>query len=198
VTLLASLGQSLGSAAQLLAVSEKLNLKARAHKALRIKLSSFPSSLPKGSYYLVATVEAPDGTITGAAVATPSLTIGPPLISIKTSNLLGSPATIAPGKKLTLSLTLQNNGNVAVADAAALTVSLSTSSTGAGGSTVATTPLRVKLKAGKSGVYRVRLIVPAGTAAGSYYLAASLAVSILGDTIASDGMAVSAVPITVS
>jgi hypothetical protein len=49
VTLLVSLGQSLGGATQLLAVTEKLNLKARAHKAVRIKLSSFPS-LPKGSY----------------------------------------------------------------------------------------------------------------------------------------------------
>jgi len=196
VTLLVSLGQSLGGATQLLAVTEKLKLNAGAHKALRIKLSSFPS-LPKGSYYLIATVKAPDGTVTGAAVATPSLTIAPAFITIKASNLLGLPAAIAPGEKLTLSLTLQNNGNVPAAGTAGLTVSLSASSTGTGGQTVATTPLRVKLKAGKSGVYRVRFVVPAGTAAGSYYLAASLAVSALGDTTTADGMAVSGVPISV-
>jgi hypothetical protein len=130
-------------------------------------------------------------------VATPSL-IAPAFVTIKTSNLIGSPASMAPGKKLTLSLTLQNNGNLPATGTAPLTVSLSTSSTGAGGTTIGTTPLHVKLKNGKSGVYRVKLTVPAGTAAGSYYLAASLAVSTLGDPIAADGMAVSATPIIVS
>jgi uncharacterized delta-60 repeat protein len=197
VTLLASLGQSLGSAVQLLAVSEKLNLKAHAHKAVRIRLSSFPS-LPKGSYYLIATVKAPDNTVTGASVATPSLSIAPAFVTVKTSNVLGSPASIASGKKPTLSLTLQNNGNVPAAGTAPLTISLSPTSTGASGTTVATTPLPVKLKAGKSGIYRMKFTVPAGTAAGSYYLAASLAVSALGDTVAADGMAVSSMPISVT
>ena len=56
----------------------------------------------------------------------------------------------------------------------------------------------MKLKPGQSTSYRVKFVVPAGTAAGSYYLAGSLAVGTLGDTTAADGLAVSAVPVTVS
>jgi len=198
VTLLASLGQSLGGATQLVAVPVKLKLKAGAQKALRIKLSSFPTSLPTGSYFLVAAVKAPDGTITGASTATPSLMVTSPFVKISASNLVASPATDAPGGKLTVSLTLLNNSNVQVAGKAPLTLSLSTSSTGAGGSTVATTPMRVKLKALAGGTYKARIVVPAGTVAGSYYVAASLAVSALGDLTAADGMAVSATPINVT
>jgi hypothetical protein len=40
--------------------------------------------------------------------------------------------------------------------------------------------------------------VPAGTAAGSYYLAASVAVSALGDPTAADGTAASSMPISVT
>jgi uncharacterized delta-60 repeat protein len=198
VTVLASLGQSLGGAVQLLALPQKLNLKPGAHKALRIKLSSFPKSLPGGNYFLIATVNGPDGTTTGASVATASLTIAAPFITILNSNLVGSPATIAPGKKLNLSMTVLNTGNVPVAGTAALTVSLSTSSTGAGGTVIATIPLRVKLKTLSVGTYRAKVVVPAGTAAASYFVVTSLAVSSLGDLTAADGITVSETAIDVS
>ncbi len=195
VTLYVSLGQSLGGATQLLTLKPKLKLKPHARTALRVKLSSFPS-LPAGSYYLVASVTAPDGTITGAAG--PALTISPPFVSILTANVHGSPTAVAPGKELSLILMLQNNGNTAAAGRAGLTVFLSSSQAGSGAQTVATTALRVKLASRQSKAYKVKFAVPAGMTAGSYYLAASLAVSALGDTTAADGMAVSAMPITVT
>jgi len=196
VTLYAASSQTLTNATQLLAVTQKLKLKAGAHKALRLKLSSFPSTL-QGTYYLIAAAKGPDGTTT--AVAGPSLTIAKPFVSIQTSKLTGSPATVAPRKAVTLSLTLQNAGNIPAAGNPPLTVSLTTNSSGTGGQTVATTSLRgVKLKAGQSKAYRVKFVVPAGTTAGSYYLAASLGVSALGDPTAADGIAVSSALITVS
>ena len=97
-----------------------------------------------------------------------------------------------------MSLTLQNNGNKHGVGHGGPGDFAIVQPRGAGGQTVVTTPLRVKLKPGQSRGYRVKFVVPAGTAAGSYYLAGSLAVGALGDTTAADGMAVSAMPVTVS
>jgi hypothetical protein len=196
VTLYVSSAKSLTNATKLLAVTQKLKLKAGAHKALRLKLSSFASAL-QGSYFLIAAAKGPDRTTT--AVAGPSLTIAKPFVSILVSRLNGSPAAVAPHKDVTLSLTLQNTGNIPAAANPPLTVSLSTSSSGTAAQTVATTSLRgVKLKAGQSKAYRVKFVVPAGTTAGSYYLASSLSVSALGDPTAADGIAVSGMPVIVS
>ena len=91
ITLYVSPAQSLTGATQVLVVTPKLKLKAGARKALRIKLSSFPSE-PAGIYFLVATVKGLDGTTTGTAG--PSLTISPPFVTVLTSNLRGSPAAL--------------------------------------------------------------------------------------------------------
>ena len=94
---------SLGGATQLLAVTQKLKLKAGARKAIRLKISSFPS-LPRGTYYLIASVKAPDGTTTGAAG--PSLTISPAFVSVVASGVRPLAASVAPGRKAALALTL--------------------------------------------------------------------------------------------
>ncbi len=196
VTLYANSVKSLTNATKLVAVTVKLKLKAGDQKALRLKLSSFPSTLD-GPLFLIAAAKAPDGTTT--ALAGPTLTVAKPFVSILTSGVIGSPATIAPGKKATLSLTLQDTGNIAAAGTAPLTISLSSSSAGTAGQTAATTSLKgVKLKAAQSKTYRVKFVVPAGTAAGAYYLSVSLGVSALHDPTAADGIAVSSMPITVS
>jgi len=195
VTLYASSAATLSNAIQVLAVKEKLKLKAGGSKALRIKLSSFPSKL-QGTYDLIAAVEARDGTTTAAAG--PSLTISPPFVSDLTSDLTATPATIARGQKLSVSLTLQNEGNVLSSGRSVLTILLSSGISGASAQTIATPSLAVKLKVGQLKVYRLKIVVPKSTTAGSYLLSSSLAVSSVGDTIAADGMAVDLTPITVS
>jgi len=196
VALYASQTASLSGGTQLMpAITRTLTLKAGASKTLRLALSSFPPTLA-GTYYLVAQVTAPDGTSTVAVG--PSVSVAKPVVSILASSVTGSPAAAAPEGKLSLRLTLQNTGNVPAAGTAGLTISLSTSPSGADSSPVATVPLRVKLWAAKSGAYRVKFRLPSGTAAGSYYLVASLAVGALGDTNTADGVAVSGSPITVT
>ena len=161
---------------------------------MKFKLSSLPSTL-QGTFYLIATVKDSGGSTTG--VAGPTFTIAAPVVTIGTSHLIVSPASIKPGKKLTLSLTLQDTGNILTSGTAALTISLSTDPTGAAGQTVATMPLKVKLKPRQSKSYKVKFTLPAGTTAGTYYVAGSLAVSALHDPTAADGFAVSGTQITV-
>ena len=55
----------------------------------------------------------------------------------------------------------------------------------------------MKLGPGARKTYKVKFALPAGLAAGNYYLSTSLNVSALGDATASDGQAVSASPLVV-
>ncbi len=149
------------------------------------------ASTPFAGDNLIAAVFAPDGSTTAVAGPMPAVT------SLVASRIVPSPSNVAPGRILSVSLTLQNAGNVPVAGSAGLKISLSASPSGPNGAVAATMPLRVKLAAGRSGAYRVRFHVHRGTAAGSYYVTASLDVGALGDTNSADGTAVSAMPITV-
>ncbi len=196
VSLFASPDLSLFDATQVSAArTQDLSLKAGASKTLRVPVSLFGST-PAGTYHLIAAVQAPDGTTT--AVAGPSVTIVKRAATIAASDLSAMPATVDPGAKVTLALTLQNTGNIPAAGTASLAIFLSTSASGAGVTPAATVPLRVKLPAGQSKPYRVRFAIPRATAAGSYYLVASLAAGTLRDTSAVGGVAVSAMPIMVS
>jgi len=144
------------------------------------------------SYY---TVNAPDGSSTGAAG--PSLTISPAFVKVIASNVAPA-AAVAPGKKTSLALTLQNQGNVPAMGTSSMTIAASVDPSGAGGTMLATVPLRVKLKTGASGHYKVKFTVPASLPAGRYYLAVQLNVAALGDDTAADGLAVSASTLTVT
>jgi hypothetical protein len=93
-------------------------------------------------------------------------------------------------------LTLQNAGNVIAAGAPTLTILGSVQS--ASGQALAAVPLHVKLNPGAAKSYRVKFRLPAGLAANSYYLTASLNVAALGDSNAADGMATSITQLTVT
>jgi len=85
-----------------------------------------------------------------------------------------STAPVAPGKKSSLSVTLQDKGNEPASGAAALTVTASTDPSGAGGTPLTSTPLKVKLKPGAAKSYKVRFTAPTALPAGRYYLAATV------------------------
>ena len=108
MTLYVSPTQSLTGATRIESVTRSLKLKAGAAKVLKLKIPAFPS-VPDGSYFLIAAVQAPDGTTTG--VAGPSLTIAAPFVAVKVSDVRPAAAPAAAGRKTALTLTLTNSGN---------------------------------------------------------------------------------------
>jgi len=194
VALYLSPQKSLIGATQLVSVTKSLTLKSRQVRPVKLKLASFPS-LPQESYFVIAAVTAPDGTTT-AAVG-PTVAIAPAFVSVVASGLRPSTAAVAPGKKSSLSLTLQDMGNVLASGTATLTVTASTDPSGAAGTALTSTSLKVKLKPRAAKTYRVKFVVPPSLAAGRYFLAVTVNVAALGDDIASDGFAVSGSVLTI-
>jgi uncharacterized delta-60 repeat protein len=192
ITLYFSQAQTLIGATQLMSAPAVLKLKPGQSKALKLKLRSFPTETA-GAYTLIAVVTAPDGTTTGSAG--PSALISPSFVSLTASALRPTVPTVVPGKRGALVLTITDAGNVPVSGSAPLTLTI----TSAGGSpiTLATLPLKVSLKAGQSKPSAVKFTVPPTVPAGTYTLTADLAVTGFGDGNPTDGIAMSAVPLTV-
>jgi hypothetical protein len=191
VTLYVAPAQSFTGAMQV-GLPVNLKLKAGHSKTLRIRLNAFPS-VPDGTYYLLAAVKDPDGSVTG--VAGSSLKIAAPFVTTAVTAVQPLPATAAPGKRAGLALTLTDTGNVPASGTPTLTILGNLP--GGAAQTLAALPLRgVKLKPGVPHSYRVKFTLPVGLPAGTYTLTASLGVSALGDNTA-DGTAVSANPLVV-
>jgi uncharacterized delta-60 repeat protein len=186
---------SLTDATQLSVTTKSLKLKPRQRAALKLTLSSFPD-VPNGTYYLVASVKAADGTVTD--VAGPSLSIAAPFVKAVVSDVKPVPASAAPGKPAGLELTLTNGGNIAASGTALLTISATAMASGALPTVVGTAPFKVKLKPGARRVYKVKFTPPASLAAGGYNVTASLNVSALGDPNATDGVSNAATPLIVT
>ena len=194
VTIDVSPASSLDGATELTAVTKKISLKAGKSAKVALKVSTLPS-VPDGTYFLLASVKAPDNSVTGAAG--PSLSVAAPLVAARVSAVRPLPASVAAGRKGGVSLTVTNGGNTAAAGTATLTV-LASPAGGSGAVTLVATPLKVKLKPGAGKAYRVKFTLPSSLAAGSYDLTASLAVGALGDTTASDGTSAGTSPLVVT
>jgi hypothetical protein len=195
VTLYVSQSQSLTGATEVEKVLKLLKLKAGQSKALRVKVSSFPS-VPNGTYYLLTAVQAPDGSTTG--VAGPTLAIAAPVVRVQASGLEALTASAAPGKEVALQITLADTGNEPASGTLRMTVSASPSGSATGGQTVASVPLRLSLKAGQKRPYRVKFALPKDLSPGAYTFSGSLDVSALGDDNPADGEATAASILTVT
>ena len=194
ITLYVNEADSLAGTTSLATVTPVLKLKPGQSKAVKIALTKFPV-VPNGSYFLLAGVTTPDASITG--VAGPMFQIAAPFIAIHESNLRPLPVSAAPGKPVSLLLTLQNAGNIIAAAPPVLMILGSVDPSG-NGQALSAMPLRLELNPGTFKSYRVKFRLPAGLAANSYYLTASLMISALGDTNTADGMATSITPLTVT
>ncbi len=190
VTLYVSPAQSFTGSTQV-GLPEALKLKAGHSKTLRVRLRAFPP-VPDGTYYLLAAVKDPDGTVTGAAG--PMVKIAAPFVTTAVSAVHPLVATAEPGKRAGLALTLTDTGNIPTSGAPTLTIL--GNATGGVSQTLAALALRVKLKPDQPHSYRVKFVLPAGLPAGTYALTASLDVSALGDHIA-DGVATSTILLVV-
>jgi len=198
VTLYASLGKSLGGAVKIVTDTPLLRLEPGGSTSVPI-VTSLPS-LPQGNYYIVATVTAPDGSESGAAG--PTVTISPSVVSVVVSDVTTSITSFAPGERGVAFVTADNQGNVPVDGLTDVGVGY-TDIPGETGSDFVQVPIRITLKMGESATYKVEFAVPTFLADPSLldnttaYLTADLDVAQLGDPMSSDGMgqAVSSLPV---
>jgi hypothetical protein len=152
----------------------KLNLKPGGSKAVAVKFTR-PATLASGSYDYIASATA-DGTNTAPAlVASGPVEIEAPVVDLAAGFGGTGTVRVRPGKNGTAAVTVTNDGNVAATGTLDLTLYASTDQTlDATDSVLTSLPgKKVKLKAGKAQIVRVKFAAPAA-AGGSYFLIASV------------------------
>jgi hypothetical protein len=152
-------------------VVKKLKLKPGAHKAIKLKVTGFPS-VPDGDYFVLAQTSAPSANTAASASAT-SVNIAAPFIDLSGTLPAAAKTTLTAGKKAPVSLSLTNSGNVDAVGT--INVALSLRPTGGGADVpLPAVPVKLKLKAGTTKAVKLNAVAPVGTAAGTYFLVASI------------------------
>jgi len=154
---------------------EKLKLKENAAKSLHLKFA-YPSSLSDGHYYIITTVSTGSARdlnlANNTAVSTAPVLIAKPFVKLS-GGALTAP-TFNGVKPVLVSLTLTNAGNITASATTAIQFFASTTGTPTGAISLATVPLRLKLKSGAAHVYKAKLALPTTLPAGTYMLVALL------------------------
>jgi hypothetical protein len=155
-------------------VPAKLKLKEGGAENVKLKFK-YPTSLATGSYYLIASIDTGAlrdlnaGNNSSASAST--VLIAPPFVQLNGSGLTAP--TFDGAKPASVSFTITNVGNE-TASASAVQFFASTTATPTGGISLATTPLKLNLKAGAGHLYKFKLALPTTLPAGTYMLVALL------------------------
>ncbi|MDB5173705.1 MAG: hlyA 9 [Phycisphaerales bacterium] len=162
------------SAIPLTSLTKNLKLKAGAAKNLKVKLSKFPN-VPAGTYFILAQVTLPPGvteqkTSNNVTAAAGTVTVLPANFDLTASFARTLPATLARGKKVTLSVLVQNVGNAAFNGPMSVTLSAFSNGTGVTTDLAPTLTKSISLKAGKVKALKLTAVVPASLAAGNYFV----------------------------
>lgn len=183
-------------------LTKRLSLKPGKSKAL--KLSYLFPSVADGSYYMLARAERTDSpteidatnNIAASATTVPNRM---PVIDFS-GTFLRQPATLAFGRRAAVSLNLYNIGNSIANGAMEITTYLTTDPTGQTGLTeIGDLSKKLKLRPGRPQKFDVKFILPAGLAAGTYYLATKIdAANAFAEVDETNNLFVSQAPITVS
>lgn len=181
-------------------IRRKVNLPPGGTATFSVRIHPFPGRTyysRLGTYHLLATVTAPDGTLTAATG--PTLTLVNGMVSLAATSMTASPTTVTPGERLTVTLTLQNTGNTTAAGTPELVFSLSSHPNISEGGAIARVRVHMKLMAQESKTFRVRFRVPPETPErGSYYLAMFTSARDLGFADPDNPTLVATVPIEVA
>jgi uncharacterized membrane protein len=177
VTLYASTDQAVSTADAALTTLTLAHLKLAAGKSKTVKLAfGYPTSLPGGSYALIASAEA-TGTNTAAAeaLAPSAVLVTPATVDLSTAFNSTAAIGVRPGRGSTAVITITNLGNVTASGTFSLSLFAAQGMT-LDSADVLLTSLsgrKINLKAGKSLTLKVRFIAPLGAAPGAYDLVAS-------------------------
>lgn len=154
-------------------LAKAVKLKAGAGKTFKVKIPAFPA-VADGTYKVLAKVTAPDGTFTVAPSAG-SLVIAAPFVSLTPGVAGVFTKPLAAGGVGTATVQVSNTGNVPAAGAVTVNLYASADRTIGGDDVLITAaPLALKTKQGTSKKYKVKAALPAGLAAGNYFLVAKI------------------------
>jgi hypothetical protein len=136
-----------------------------------------PSDLGGGGYdYIAAETATATNTAPAQAVTASAVAIDAPTVDLSTAFAATTPVRVSPGRAGSAVVSVLNEGNVTATGTITLTLYTSSDPTPDASDTVLTTlsAKTISLRAGKSLKLHVRFDAPAGAAAGSYYLVASV------------------------
>ncbi len=159
-------------------VTKKMKLKPGQSKLVSVKFL-YPA-VSDADYRLLAQVDpalliAEGNEANNVGVSSSAVTIAAPFVDL--SGVVTTPitGTLAAGQKTKTSITITNNGNVTASGLVDVALSGSTDQVlDAGDKLLALLGVKVKLKAGKSKKFNLKLTLPADMPAGSFFTAADI------------------------
>jgi hypothetical protein len=155
-------------------VTKTLRLKPLGSGVIPVKTADFPA-MRDGPYLLLAKASSPTGVSASAVGLSPAV-VASPSVDLSASFGAPLPTKLTPGRKATVRLLVrQEAGNVPAKGAASVAVYASPDGAlPASGAPLATVPVRLSLKPGRSKQYRLRFLVPEGIAPTPAFLTAVL------------------------
>ena len=161
-----------------------LSLHAGGSKSIHVKFD-YPTTLPDGSYYLIASVQAnPVSLLTSAtstqvapatAVSTTQVAIAAPKVDLAVSSPSGQAVKVTPGKGASVTITLENLGNVVALGNVTVSLYASTDETLDSSDTMlATRAVRIRLRPGRAKTLRIHFVAPLDQMGGTYNVLASI------------------------
>jgi hypothetical protein len=147
-------------------VTRRLSIRPKFAAAVTVALKAFPADLD-GNYTILAQVTDPNLATTSVS-SQKVVDIAPAFISLSSTLSAATPATVAPGRFITVTFTVHNAGNTDSTGSATINLGLSTDGITqmAGGTSITRT---YRVPTGKSLILRERITVPTGTPAGMYF-----------------------------
>jgi hypothetical protein len=177
-------------------VNQSFALKSGGKTTLSAALT-FPASLTPGKYHLLVVVADGNGHTNTVATTTTTAVLAP--VVDLTDKVLAVSSSVKPGKKAAVSLEVFNTGNVVAAGNLAIELQTSDSSDGSDPQAWTTLTQHISIKPNAHVVLRLASAVPAGLAAGQYFVVATVDPSnAFHEPSLADHTAVSATPITLS
>lgn len=153
------------------AITKKVSLKVSQSESVPVTIKSLPTSLPAGTYQLVAAVTDSSGTSTATGS---SVTVAAPFVSLS-GTVASVPGSVKPGKKVSVGISVANAGNIAASGTLEIALSARPSgTTGSADLSLPTVGVKIKIKPSRSGKERLSFVIPSAFPAGTYSLVLQL------------------------
>lgn len=136
-------------------ISKTLRLKAAQHTFFKFSLKSLPSTVPSGTYHLLAQATDSSGNYSVAA-SSGTITIAPPQIDLSVS-LLKFPSSAKGGAKFSETIVVNNLGNIAAKGSLPIVVDASPNGQLTGAAQLISTGKSINIAPGKSVSIRLSL-----------------------------------------